>query len=124
MTNRKILLVDDDKDLLRGMGLSLRACGYDVVSAQDAVTAVSTARNTKPDLIVLDIGLPGGDGFVVMERLSRLPNFIPVIVVSARETGPNRQRALDAGATAFFQKPVDRAAFMSSVREALGQPAQ
>jgi two-component system KDP operon response regulator KdpE len=119
MVNKKILLVDDDKDLLRGMGVSLRAGGYDVVSAQDAVSAVMTARNARPDLIVLDIGLPGGDGFVVMERLSHLPTFIPVIVVSAREAEPNRTRALKAGAQAFFQKPVDRKAFMASVRLAL-----
>jgi DNA-binding response OmpR family regulator len=121
MPNLKILLVDDDKDLLRGMSLSLKAGGYDVVSAQDAVSAISTARETKPDLVVLDIGLPAGDGFVVMERLSNLPTLIPVIVVSAREAEPNRERALKAGAKAFFQKPVRRKAFMASVRQALGQ---
>jgi two-component system KDP operon response regulator KdpE len=124
MVNKKILLVDDDKDLLRGMSVSLRASGYDVVSAQDAITAVSAARTTHPDLVVLDIGLPGGDGYLVMERLSNFPALIPVIVVSARESGPNRERALKAGAQAFFQKPVDRTAFMVSVREALGQPPQ
>jgi len=120
--NKKILLVDDDRDLLRGMGVSLRASGYDVVIAQDAVSAVMTARNARPDLIVLDIGLPGGDGFVVMERLQNLPTFIPVIVVSARESEPNRARALEAGAQAFFRKPVDRQAFMASVQTALSQP--
>ena len=121
MANLKILLVDDDKDLLRGMSVSLKASGYDVVSAQDAVTAVSTAREQKPDLVILDIGLPAGDGFVVMERLSNLSTDIPVIVVSAREAEPNRERALTAGAKAFFQKPVKRKAFMASVRHALGQ---
>jgi DNA-binding response OmpR family regulator len=124
MVNKKILLVDDDKDLLRGMSVSLRASGYEVFNAQDAVTAVSVARSSQPDLIVLDIGLPGGDGFVVMERLSYLPAFIPIIVVSARESAPNRERALKAGAAAFFQKPIDRTAFMVSVREALKQPPQ
>jgi DNA-binding response OmpR family regulator len=124
MANKKILLVDDDKDLLRGMSLTLKAAGYDVVSAQDAISAVSTARKSQPDLIVLDIGLPGGDGFLVMDRLSSLTTFIPVIVVSARESGSNRERVLKAGALAFFQKPVDRKAFMASVREALGQAPQ
>jgi DNA-binding response OmpR family regulator len=124
MPNKKILLVDDDKDLLRGMSVSLKAGGYDVVSAQDAVTAVSTARMSQPDLIVLDIGLPGGDGFLVMERLSHLATLVPIIVVSAREAAPNRERALKAGARAFFQKPVDRKAFMASVRQALDQAPQ
>ena len=124
MTNKKILLVDDDKDLLRGMTITLRASGYEVVNARDAISAVSSARTAQPDLVVLDIGLPGGDGFVVMERLSNLPTYIPVIVVSARESGPNRDRALKAGARAFFQKPIDRTAFMASVREALNQPPQ
>jgi two-component system KDP operon response regulator KdpE len=124
MANKKILLVDDDKDLLRGMTISLRASGYDIVSAQDAISAVSAARNAQPDLIVLDIGLPGGDGFLVMERLSNLTTFIPVIVVSARESGSNRDRVLKAGAQAFFQKPVDRKAFMTAVRAALDPPPQ
>ena len=119
MTDKKILLVDDDTDLLRGMAFTLRASGYQVVNAQDALTAVSTARDTHPDLIVLDIGLPGGDGFQVMERLKDLMILTPVIVVSAKESGPNRKRALQAGAQAFFQKPVDRVQFMFAVRRVL-----
>jgi DNA-binding response OmpR family regulator len=126
MTPKKILLVDDDKDLLRGMSLSLKASGYQVALAQDAIAAVSTARQEQPDLIVLDLGLPGGDGFLVMERLSGFKTLIPVIVVSAQQT--NRERALEvksleAGAQAFFQKPVDRKEFMAAVRKALKEPA-
>ena len=106
------------------MSVSLRAGGYEVVTAQDAVTAVSVARTSHPDLIVLDIGLPGGDGFLVMERLSHLTTVIPIIVVSARESGFNRERALTAGAQAFFQKPVDRDGFMAAVREVLEHVTQ
>jgi DNA-binding response OmpR family regulator len=127
MSTKKILLVDDDKDLLRGMSISLKASGYQVVLAQDAIAAVSTARQEQPDLIVLDLGLPGGDGFLVMERLSSFSTLIPVIVVSAKQSGPNRERAievrsLEAGAQAFFQKPVDRKEFMAAVRKALKEP--
>ncbi|MEO8258725.1 MAG: response regulator [Acidobacteriota bacterium] len=122
MSTKKILLVDDDQDLLRGMAISLKAGGYDVVSARDAISAVSTARSAEPDLIVLDIGLSGGDGFLVMERLNDLLTLVPVIVVSATELGPNRQRALEAGAQAFFPRPVDRTAFMAAVRQALESP--
>jgi DNA-binding response OmpR family regulator len=108
------------------MSLSLKASGYQVALAQDAIAAVSTARQEQPDLIVLDLGLPGGDGFLVMERLSGFKTLIPVIVVSAQQT--NRERALEvksleAGAQAFFQKPVDRKEFMAAVRKALKEPA-
>jgi two-component system KDP operon response regulator KdpE len=128
MSTKKILLVDDDKDLLQGMNVSLRASGYQVINAQDAVAAVSMARQAEPDLIVLDIGLPGGDGFVVMERLDGLISAssisaIPIIVVSAKEAEPNRERALKAGAQAFFQKPVDRKKFMAAVQKALNEPS-
>jgi DNA-binding response OmpR family regulator len=123
MSAKKILLVDDDKDLLRGMSVSLKASGYLVVSAQDGAGAISVARQEQPGLIVLDIGLPGGDGFQVMEWMINLPTHIPVIVVSARQAEPNRDRALKAGALAFFQKPVDRVEFMAAVRKALGEPS-
>jgi two-component system KDP operon response regulator KdpE len=128
MSTKKILLVDDDKDLLQGMNVTLRASGYEVINAQDAIAAVSMARHAKPDLIVLDIGLPGGDGFLVMERLDGLISassisVIPIIVVSAKESGPNRERAIKAGALAFFQKPVDRKEFMAAVRKAVDEPS-
>jgi DNA-binding response OmpR family regulator len=120
----KILLVDDDKDLLRFMGHSLQALGYEVVHAQDGLSAISTAQQARPDLVILDLGLPGGDGFWVMERLTDLMTLLPVIVVSAKEPGPNRGRALHAGAQAFFQKPVKRDAFLLAVRRALMPPPE
>jgi DNA-binding response OmpR family regulator len=125
MTTKKILLVDDDQDLLRGMSLSLKASGYQVALAQDAIGAVSTARQEQPDLIVLDLGLPGGDGFLVMERLAGFKNLIPVIVVSAQQSTRERAlevKSLEAGARAYFQKPVDRKEFMMAVRKALREP--
>jgi two-component system KDP operon response regulator KdpE len=124
MATKKILLVDDDKDLLQGMAVSLKASGYQVINAQDAIAAVSMARQAEPDLIVLDIGLPGGDGFQVIEWLKNLPTLIPIIVLSAKEAEPNRERALKRGAQAFFQKPVDRKEFMAAVRKALNEPAE
>jgi two-component system KDP operon response regulator KdpE len=126
MTGKKLLIVDDDTDIVRAMGTRLRAHGYQVVLAPDAVAAISTARAEKPDLIILDIGLPGGDGFVVLERLKAVSELtlIPVIVLSARHPTPNRDRALQAGAQAFFQKPVDNDEFLAAIRKALGEPRQ
>src|SRR6185437_9255733 len=105
----KVLIVDDDADIRRGLNVRLRANGYEVLFAADAISALSIAVKERPDLVILDIGLPAGDGYVVMERLQKHPALacIPVIVLSARDALENKQRALDAGAYAFFQKPAD-----------------
>jgi CheY-like chemotaxis protein len=69
MSAKKILIVDDDEHLLLGLAAKLKAKGYAVVSAMDGVAAVAVARQESPDLILLDLGLPAGDGFLVLERL-------------------------------------------------------
>ncbi len=123
MTAKTIMIVDDDHHLVLGLAARLKFYGYRVVAATDAVTAISTARKENPDLIVLDLGLPGGDGFLVMERMKGVAELdsIPVIVLSAREPTGNKQRALDANAVAFLQKPPDNRQFLSAVRYALGE---
>ncbi len=84
---RKILVIDDDAVARRVLEQRLRESGYSTVFAFDAVSVLRIARDESPDLILLDIGLPGGDGFVVMERLKRIQTLahIPVIVFTARE---------------------------------------
>ena len=126
MANKKILIVDDDPDVLNGMHLRLKANHYDTFLAGDALSGVSEARKSAPDLILLDLGLPAGGGFVVMERLKNIPSLaiIPIIVVSARDGLENQKRALEAGAKAFLQKPVDNAELLAVIRQALGEPAQ
>jgi two-component system KDP operon response regulator KdpE len=122
MSKTKILIVDDDQDLRRGLNIRLRANGYDTAFAQDAITAISEARKNSPDLIILDIGLPGGDGFVVMDRLKDIAALacIPVIVLSARDPEGNKERALQAGANAYFQKPAENEELLTAIRNALG----
>jgi DNA-binding response OmpR family regulator len=126
MQTKKILIVEDDPDVREGMHVRLKANQYDTVFAGDALTAIAETRKHMPDLIILDLGLPAGDGFVVMERLHRIPALaqIPIIVVSARDIRANQKRALDAGAKAFLQKPVDNAELLAAIRQALGEPAQ
>ena len=125
MPNKKILIVDDDPDVRLGMHVRLKASGYDTFFAADALACITEARKHNPDLIILDLGLPAGDGFVVMERLRLGPALavIPVIVVSARDVRANKDRAIKAGAKAFLQKPVDNAELLAVIRQALGEPA-
>lgn len=125
MTGKKILIVDDNEDVLRGLRILFRAHNYLTVTACDAVSAVSQAKIEMPDLIVLDLGLPAGDGYLVMERLSNIDSLasIPVIVCTAREEEWHRERALEAGAKAFFQKPVEHAELLQTVEQILsGRP--
>jgi DNA-binding response OmpR family regulator len=123
MTEKKILIVDDDQDLLRGLTPRLKANGYTVIWATDAVSAIAVARKAPPDLVILDLGLPAGDGFVVLERLRALTDLaaIPVIVLSARDPADNEKRALDGGAIGYFQKPPDNHEFLTAIRKALGE---
>ncbi len=124
-SRKKILIVDDDQDIRHGLNVRLRANNYETAYAGDAVWALSKVQKEKPDLVLLDIGLPGGDGFLVMERMKALPSFgdVPVIVVSARDPLVSRDRALAAGARAFLQKPVDNGRLLDAIRDALEGPA-
>ena len=126
MNKARILLVDDDPDLVRALRLRLRANNYEVSTASDGYTAIAQAQKERPSLIILDLGLPVGDGFVVLERLqnSDVLAGVPVIVLSARDPQNNEERALKAGAAAFFQKPADNEELMSVIRVSLGpEPA-
>jgi DNA-binding response OmpR family regulator len=123
MNGKKILLVDDDKDLLRGLNFRLRAHGYETVIATDGYSAISVAQKEKPDLMILDIGLPVGDGFTVMERVGRSHSLglIPIIILTARDLKINKERALKAGAVAFFQKPADNEELLAAIKKATGK---
>jgi two-component system OmpR family response regulator len=126
MNNGKILIVDDNADIRLGMHLRLKANQYDTFFAADAFSGVAEARKHQPDLIILDLGLPAGDGFTVMERLKQIPSLavIPIIVVSARDGLGNQKRAYEAGAKAFLQKPVNDDELLAVIHQALGEPSR
>ena len=123
MSHKKILIVDDDPEVRLSLHVRLKVNNYDVVFAGDGVASIAEARKHMPDLIILDLGLPAGDGFSVLERLKTNASLsmIPVIVVSGRVRIPNRDWALKAGAIAFLQKPVDNARLLSLIRQTLGE---
>ncbi|HXM05319.1 MAG TPA: response regulator [Chthoniobacterales bacterium] len=115
------MVVDDDPDLVRALRLRLRASNYEVTTASDGYTAIASAQKERPALIILDLGLPVGDGFVVLDRLQNIDSLssVPVIVLSARDPQSNEERALKAGAAAFFQKPADNDELMNVIRVSL-----
>jgi DNA-binding response OmpR family regulator len=121
MQKSKILIVDDDPNLRRALKIRLRANHYDTVQASDGYSAIAVAQKEQPNLIVLDLGLPAGDGFAVLERLQESDSLsnIPVIILTARDPQSSEQRALLSGATAFFQKPADNSELMDVIRATL-----
>ena len=121
MSQKTILIVDDDPDVRLSLHVRLKANHYDVILAADGVASIAEARKHMPDLIILDLGLPAGDGFSVLERLKANDSLsmIPVIILSARDRASNRDRALKAGAKIFLQKPVDNARLLTLIRQIL-----
>jgi len=124
MSNRKILIVEDDGDVRLGYHILLNAHHYDTFFTSDSLSAVSGARTHQADLMILDLGLPTGDGFVVLEKFRANADLaaIPIIVVSARDLHGNKERALEAGAKAYLQKPWDDDELLSIIGQLLGQP--
>lgn len=118
MEKHKVLIVDDNEDLSKALRIILRSQGYLTAIAVDGVSAISQAKKETPDLIILDLGLPAGDGFKVMERLSNIEALasIPIIVLSAKDAATNKGEALNSGAKAFFQKPADNAELLEAIK--------
>jgi len=116
----KILLIDDDTDMLRLLSRHLGRDGLELVHAQDGVTALTVALREQPDAIILDIGLPGGGGLEVLSRLQsnvRLLN-VPVLVLTAKGRAME-ERSLQGGASAFLAKPAEAADVLEALHAIL-----
>ena len=121
MNSAKILIVDDDPAVRMAMQMRLRANRYDPVVASDGYSAMAQARKERPNLIILDLGLPAGDGYAVLKWLQENDTLssTPVIVLTARDPQANERRCLAEGAVAFFQKPADNGELLSVIRATL-----
>src|ERR1039458_8258570 len=121
MNRAKIMVVDDDPDLRQALSVRLRANDFDTVNVCDGYSAIAMAQKERPHLIILDLGLPLGDGFAVLKNLQQYPalSVIPVIVLTARDPESNEKRTLESGAVAFFQKPADNEELLGVVRACL-----
>jgi len=100
----KLLIADDDPQLVRALRITLGAHGYDVVEASDGAAAITSAAQARPDIILLDLGMPQLDGIQVIQALRGWTNA-PIIVVSGRTGSADKVEALDAGADDYVTKP-------------------
>jgi CheY-like chemotaxis protein len=118
---KTVLLIDDDSVFLLTIGVRLKSIGYNVHAAKDAVNAISAVRKVNPDVIVLDVSLPAGDGFMVAERLQKLDSAAatPIIFVTASEKPGLRERAMHLGAVAFLKKPFNATTLADAIESAL-----
>jgi len=117
----KILVIDDTKELVLGLATLLKAQGYQVVAAYDALFGVSLAHKEKPDLIILDIGLPAGGGFYVLRNLKDSVQTldIPVLVLTAQQETDLEAKVKQMGAAAYLHKPFAPESLLVQVKEIL-----
>jgi CheY-like chemotaxis protein len=119
----KILIVDDDLEIRQLLGEQLLDLGHESIYAADGVRALSLVRSERPDLILLDMRLPGVDGFSVLERLQRIPEVadIPVIVFSGMRSPEVEERALMLGAREYVHKSLSGQDLVEAIARVLGR---
>jgi two-component system KDP operon response regulator KdpE len=118
----RVLVVDDDEQIRRTLRINLRAHGYDVTVAADGAAALRAAADTRPDVVVLDLGLPDLEGTEVIAGL-RGWTAVPIIVLSARAESTDKVQALDAGADDYVTKPFGMAELLARLRAAVRRAA-
>ena len=114
----KILVVDDDRELRELIGFVLRSAGYPVVEAGDGLEALRQHAAEKPDLVILDVNLPGIDGFEVCRRI-RVEADTPVMMLTVRGEEADQVRGLDLGADDYLAKPFSPRTLLARVRALL-----
>jgi len=119
MAKSKVLVVDDEQDVAKALKVRLKANGFNVVLASDSIQAFTMANKEKPDLIILDIMLPGGGGFAVAERLkqSQVTHRIPIIFLTGIAGG--EERAYTLGASGYVMKPYHPDELLETIHRAL-----
>lgn len=120
---KKILIVDDEPEIVKAVSMRLTANGYDVITAMDGQQATTMALNENPDCIVLDIGMPAGSGHVVVERLraSAKTMSTPIIFLTARTSEKDYRQALGMGVEKYITKPFDPDDLVAAVAELTGE---
>ena len=123
MSEPRILIVEDESDLLRGLELNIKADGYEVLSAQRGDEGLETALRERPDLVVLDVMLPGMTGFDVCRELRRKGFEAPIIILTARSEEVDRVVGLELGADDYVTKPFGIRELLARIRVRLRRHA-
>ena len=123
---KKILVVDDERDIVKALMIRLQGAGYDVVTAFDGAQGVFMAHKEKPDLIILDIRMPAGNGFGVAERLKRSDHTltIPVIFLTGSPETNAEEKARAVGARFYIKKPYDPEELLDAIKRALEKDSE
>jgi len=118
---KKILLVEDEMDILNSLTNRLKACGFEVLAASDGHDGLSKAKQEDPDLIILDLMLPKMDGYKVcrMLKFDEKYKHIPVVLFTARAGDADRKTGKDVGADAYLVKPLDFEILLAKIKELL-----
>jgi DNA-binding response OmpR family regulator len=117
---KRLLIIEDDQKISKALALRVKAAGYEVSLACDAVMGVNSAMKHKPDLVLLDISMPGGNGFAVAERIQTLaPTFTPIIFLTASKRNDFREKARELGAAGYFEKPYDSRLLLATIYDVL-----
>ncbi len=126
MNEKKILLVEDNEVNRRLAGFLLRSHGYQVREASTGAAAFEMVEKERPDLIVMDIQLPGMDGLEITRKLKEQPATaaIPVIAVTSFAMKGDKERALAAGCAGYVTKPIDKTMFIQEVAAHVGNKAK
>ena len=119
---KKILVVEDDEHLSSALAIRLGRSGYQVLTASDSSTCLTEVMRHNPDLVVMDVMLPKGNGITLGERLVKLsPKPPSLIFLTASELPGLREKAEAMGAVGYFQKPCDPARLLETIQRALGE---
>ncbi|MFH1654868.1 MAG: response regulator [Pseudomonadota bacterium] len=118
---KKILVIDDEPELIKAIEIRLQVAGFETLSASDGMEGLEKAREEKPDLIILDVMLPNMDGYQVCTLLKRDDQYkgIPIIILTARTQLTDEKRARECGADIFVTKPFQHEELVAKVREFL-----
>lgn len=121
--SKKILVVDDEQDIVSMLKMRLEACGYIVVTAADGNTAYNTAKTENPDLIILDLMLPGMDGYQVCRLLKFDQKYkkIPIIMLTAKSQREDKDWGAKTGADFYMTKPFEAKELLNKIKEFLGE---
>jgi len=118
-TSKRILLVDDDPDLLRLLGLRLTSAGYDLTTASSGIEALSKLSNSRPHVVVTDLRMEGMDGMALFEALHTQYSTLPVIILTAHGTITDAVNATKRGVFGFLTKPVDKNELIKQIEDAI-----